>query len=164
MAVSITFYNYSGEPNRLNKTSDWALIKEINGTFQMPESITDPIIEIYEDIEDDGGKVLSANYMYISELNRYYFITNIETVRTNVWRVYGHVDVLMSYKDKILKLDGIAVRNEYDGNLYITDPLLTTYQYSETVVKEFVSNKDEDDEKIFTFDYNTDNCYLLTTG
>jgi hypothetical protein len=45
------------------------------------------------------------NYCYIPSFNRYYFITDIISVRTHIWRINCNVDVLMSFRAEILNLD-----------------------------------------------------------
>lgn len=63
----------------------------------------------------------SYNYCFIPDFDRYYFISNITSVRTNLWRIDCSVDVLMSYQEQILNLDVIVS--------YITDgePTAETY-------------------------------------
>lgn len=48
------------------------------------------------------------NYCFIPVFNRYYFITNMTSVRTNIWRIDCNVDVLMSFQAQILDLDVIV--------------------------------------------------------
>jgi hypothetical protein len=67
------------------------------------------------------------NYCYIPDFNRYYFITNITSVRTNLWRIDCAVDVLMSFKEQILALNVIVGDNTafdderyYDGEAWQT--------------------------------------------
>lgn len=48
------------------------------------------------------------NYCFIPEFSRYYFITNMTSVRTNIWRIDCNVDVLMSFQAQILDLDVIV--------------------------------------------------------
>lgn len=159
MALLLTLYNYDGEPNRVDKTSKMASIREMNGTFQVPESVTDPVIEIYDDITTGSTRVLLANYMYIPILDRYYFITNIETVRTNVWRVYGHVDVLMSYKDDIDSLQAMAVKSENQWNAYLPDSSVVAYQYDDCDTLTWGTA-----ETPTSFSYSNAYSILVTTG
>ena len=40
-----------------------------------------------------SANISGYNYMYIQEFGRYYFITDIVSVRDGLWAVSGHVDV-----------------------------------------------------------------------
>ena len=72
--------------------------------------------------------VLSANYVYIPDFNRYYFINDITSVRQNLWRLSLHVDVLMSYKKEINNTYAFISRNEFDYDPDIYDRELPTKQ------------------------------------
>ena len=78
------------------------------------------------------------NYIWISELHRYYYVTNIVSVATGLWRIYCHVDVLMTYKPQIKAHDAVIARQEGLYNLYLNDG--TTFvvtQRSKVVQKTF---------------------------
>lgn len=62
-----------------------------------------------------------ANYCYIPKLNRYYFINDINLGNANVLNMGCHVDVLMSYKNEIKKLNCLIERNEFLFNGKIID-------------------------------------------
>lgn len=66
------------------------------GTLRQDSSVIDPVITI------EALNLSSFNYMYIPEFSRFYFINNIESIRTNLWRLTCHVDVLMTYRSQIL--------------------------------------------------------------
>ena len=55
------------------------------------------------------------NYMYIADFGKYYFITNIISVRTGLWLVTASIDVLESYKSEILSLNVILLSTESAG-------------------------------------------------
>lgn len=127
MAFDINLYNYSGEPNRLDKSLGGTTLT-LTGTLKEGADVINPVIEFY----DTGGENLDLNdynYMYIEKFGRYYFITDIIVDRTNVVFISGHVDVLNTYKTEIKNLQAMATRSEYEYNAYITDPTLPTYQY-----------------------------------
>lgn len=52
------------------------------------------------------------NYMYIEQTQRYYFIENVELYENGRFKVYAVVDVLMSFKDAILNINGIVETTE----------------------------------------------------
>lgn len=120
--MNITFYQNISEYNAVNKS-----IRElttITGTLREESSIIDPVITI-SDIDNIVG---SMNYVYIPEFNRYYFITNIESVRSNLWRVSFHVDVLYTYRAQIKSNSAIIERNENQYDLKLNDGLFKTQQ------------------------------------
>lgn len=68
-----------------------------------------------------SNNLFNANYLYIPEYHRYYFIDNIDIVSTNLFRIYASRDVLMSHKESILGQYALVTRNEYEYNSYIED-------------------------------------------
>ena len=66
--------------------------------------------------------------MTIEEFNRSYFITNIRAIRTNVYEITGHVDVLSTYADYIKDCTALIRRQENKWNLYLNDSVFKVYQ------------------------------------
>ena len=126
--MEITLYTNESEKNKLEKTLDHPILLE--GTLRDESSIINPIILISSEKEDIP---YMYNYAYIPAFGRYYFITDIESVRTGIWRVSMHVDVLMSYKEQIKNLNVIinnseetGANNYLSGNQWITNVKNTT--------------------------------------
>ena len=88
--------------------------------------------------------ILSSNYVYIPDFNRYYFINDITSVRQNLWRLSLHVDVLMSYKNEINNTNAFISRNEFKYDLDIYDRELPTKQdisvEFETIENDLIDN------------------------
>ena len=59
--------------------------------------------------------------MHIPEFGRYYYITNIVSVRTGLWAISGHVDVLYTYRNEIRSCGGIIYHRQNLYNLYLDD-------------------------------------------
>lgn len=110
----ISFYNMKSEKNKIGKTKD--LVSTLQGTLKEETSLIDPSIVI------EAVAVPVSNYMYIPSFGRYYFITNIESVRNNLWRIDAHVDVLESYQNAIKENSALIERQENLYNLYLYDP------------------------------------------
>ena len=86
------------------------------GTFQRDESsIVDPVILVEK--EDP----LDANYAYIEAFRRYYYIKDITSVRTGLWRVTMHTDVLKTFSEGILNSPCIVAKSSSRFNLYLND-------------------------------------------
>ena len=120
--MNIVLYNNISENNAVDK--DITQLTSLTGTLREESSIIDPVITI----SDIDGYIANMNYAYIPEFGRYYFITNIESVNNNLWRVSFHVDVLYTYKDEIRANYAIIQRNEREYDLKLNDGLFQTQQ------------------------------------
>lgn len=117
-AFALTLYKNTAENNRIDKTDYLTSVGEITGYLRKETNIINPSIVI----EYTG--VIDFNYVYISTFNRYYFVNNITSVRTNLWRLDMSCDVLMTYKETILNYECYVSRNENDYNEDIEDKYL----------------------------------------
>lgn len=59
---------------------------------------------------------LAANYMYISDLGRYYFISDMLLNTGHNIDIIGNVDVLMTYDAQIRALNATIIRSESVGH------------------------------------------------
>lgn len=98
--MDIILYQINSEYERLNKTLSSGLT--LTGTLRGESSIINPSFII------ETQNPSSYNYCYIQDFNRYYFITNITSVRNGLWRINCEVDVLMSFKSGIENLEVIV--------------------------------------------------------
>ena len=112
--MRITLYFNTSEPNRINKTL--TEISSVDGTLRTQSSVINPVVRIASELN-----LSNANYMYIDEFHRYYFINDIVSVRTGIWEISAHVDVLSTYKTAVLNLPCVIGRNEYEYNLFLDD-------------------------------------------
>lgn len=87
----------------------------IEGEFRDSVSILNPTIVI------ESQTIPQFNYCYIPDLNRYYYINNIDIYRKDVYILYCSVDVLMTYIDSIYNQYAYVTRNQYDYNSDIVD-------------------------------------------
>ena len=71
----------------------------------------------------------TANYMYIEDFGRYYFIDEIVSVRTGLVRIRGTVDPLTSFATQLRQCSGIVHRAEIANayNTYLDDGAFRTY-------------------------------------
>ena len=91
--MNIILCNNPDEKNVIDKNVIEGL--NVSGFLKNPTSIINPVIEIQID------NPALFNYAYIPDFNRYYFITNIRSIRVNLWEISMHVDVLKSYAEQI---------------------------------------------------------------
>lgn len=127
--IDINLYNNSSESNRVDKSSYLESVGTINGVLRDECNIIDPVINL----ELHNPPVF--NYIYIPSFNRYYFVKEFDFVRTGLYRLKLHVDVLMSYKDAIKNLECLVTRNEHRFNKYISSRLPTKNNIE---IKEYV--------------------------
>ena len=94
-----------------------------------------------------------ANYCYIDELDRYYYIADVTADgRTGRWRLNLKCDVLMTFKDGIRALRGTVDRQQNLSNGYIPDGEYKELAYSQITAKSFPNGM------------TNDNLILMTVG
>lgn len=108
--IEIELDTLNCEPRLVGKTSGTNLlfIDRIYGALREEINLLTPSITIQYNM------VPNFNYVYISSLQRYYFVTNITCVRGNIYRIDLKVDVLCSYDSDIREQSGFISRNEND--------------------------------------------------
>ena len=114
--MEILLYNNGSEPNEINKAltlKDTISSAIIKGSL----SYEAPVITLAY----DGTIAHDINYMYIQELGRYYFITDIINLTGGRYEIRGKVDVLESFKTSILQLSVIADKLMSSANLFLDD-------------------------------------------
>lgn len=101
-----------------------------------------------------NDNLLNVNYCYCHELNRYYYVT-ISFNNRRIIYISGTVDVLMSFRDDILKSKATCIRNGGIGKpTYIVDKQLPIKQSVYSITAAYLSGD--------PLQYG-DNRYVLTT-
>lgn len=72
---------------------------------------------------------LSANYCYLSEFDRFYYLTSVDFI-DGMYHTKWHVDVLNSYKNDILANKALVQRNTNYNDLYLQDNEYKIEQFS----------------------------------
>lgn len=106
--MDVRLCNNSSERNEINKSISGGEV--FSCTLRAETSASDPVILL-----EYNGNLSGYNYCYISEFSRYYYITDITSVRNNLWAVKCHVDVLMSFKSAILSSVAILEESSVTG-------------------------------------------------
>ena len=147
--MEIILYISSSEKERVDKTTHLTEIGTFSGFLRSPSSVLNPTINMQlgapeetglvdddnievvdgDDIEVTAGlpRITDANYMYISEFGRYYFIQDITISVTGLYQITAIVDVLMSWKVNILNLNAFVERNEFEFDEYLQDESMPMY-------------------------------------
>lgn len=103
---------------------------EFDGFLREESSITDPVFRI--ETVDTGEEFPWAriNYFHVPSWGRYYYITDIVVLRTGLYEIHGHVDVLMSFSSELQACSGLVQNNEARWNMYLDDGSCRVYQNS----------------------------------
>lgn len=104
MSVSVTFGEYSGDPEVVSKTISWygdAVSCQLVNTDML-----NPILKVSASYKD-------TTYCSIAEFGgRYYFVENPESIAGGHCLLHCRVDVLYTYETGIKALDCFVHRNE----------------------------------------------------
>lgn len=146
--MTITFYNNESDEILVDKKI--TSISSINNAKIINETdIVNPSIIVSRNFYD--SIILKANYLYIDNLDRYYYINNISFAESMIM-IDCTVDVLMSYKKQIRNLTCTVTRNENLKNGYLNDDNYNIQAYKQVVCKMFPNA------------INNDSIILMTAG
>lgn len=109
--IKIKTFVYDGEPNRVNKTLQEN--EEYTGVLNVTFNVLTPVVRFRT------RTPVSFNYVYIESLHRYYFVSEL-TQDGDICTVRLRVDVLFTYKDKILSTGATLTKSE-NGNKYLSN-------------------------------------------
>lgn len=132
MSFSISLQNNSSPINKIGKSI--STITTVSGDLKNESDVIRPEILIESD-----SSILSANYMTIDTFHRKYFIEEIQSVRTNLWLVKAHVDVLETYASQILSNTAVVLRQENNFNLLLNDGVFKCRQDPRISYRKFPS-------------------------
>ena len=90
--MELQIYNNNSNTNVINKKI--TLVGTLNFNLKADTSILQPILIL--------KNYSVGNYCFIKEFNRYYYITDIRVLNGGLYQLQLDVDVLMTYKDKLL--------------------------------------------------------------
>lgn len=110
----ITTYTTKSPYNQLEKVLENE-VNYNNAKIKDNTSIINPVLYIHADT------FINANYVFIPEFNRYYFINDINLYPNNIYELSCSCDVLESWKEDIKKATGNIIQQEkfnpyYDSN------------------------------------------------
>ena len=107
--MNINFYKNTSDNNVLNKNI--TLISTHNIKLKDECNIMTPSILIHGDISND------INYAYIEKWGRYYYVRDKKSLNNGIYEIFLKVDVLMSFKEKILNLQCIIDKQQDTNNI-----------------------------------------------
>lgn len=114
-----------------NKSDERYLRKEIEPIYPVGSQSSYFNIDIIEDssienptfILSTETNIIQANYMFVPDLGRFYYIEE-KTMSNGRIYIRARVDVLMSFSSEILDTQVVLERSEDKYNLYLPDNLL----------------------------------------
>lgn len=131
MSLTIKLYHNASPANKIGKKLNDELVTS-NVLLKDDVSILKPIFKV-----KDVRSIITYNYLYCPDLQRYYFIDDIVSVHNDLWEISCHVDVLETYKNGILGQTAVIKRQQNKYNLYLNDPDFMTYNNDTIQTKKF---------------------------
>ena len=144
--MTITFYRITDDKKQVSKTlNSTTKIKDSTGVIKTDCSVMEPRLEMSYDVA-----LITANYMYIPDFGRYYFIDRIDTGAQRLF-IQGHIDVLQTYSEQIRDLYCVVARQEDENksNLYLNDEIWKNLQIRQAVPLAFPKSFDKDGSFVF---------------
>lgn len=130
--ATVKFYQNTSDNRYLSKSISQKGT-DISCSFKDDTTQEDPVLVI-----SPTNYQSDANYCYISDTGRYYYITNVTFSQQRVY-VHLKVDVLMSFGSAISGCKCIASRSQNKYNSYLNDERYPALQYTNPVLKVFPS-------------------------
>lgn len=116
--MNIILYKNESDPIVVDK--NLTTMKTVQGNLKEDASFLNPVILL------NLNTPPTANYAFIPDFGRYYYITDYTYRGRFLWEITLRVDVLMSWKNGIKSNTAILKRQEHLFNLDLTDDLLGT--------------------------------------
>ena len=113
----------------------------MSGSFKQPFNVLDPTLQLSKAID-----VLTYNYVYIPEVERYYYVTSQPVYQHGYYEISLHEDVLESTKSDFLPLPAIIARQQSKYNAYLNDdryPVLAKQQVNTLAFPNGFSNGED---------------------
>lgn len=142
--MDIVLYQNNSDDDTINKSL--TLVSTLQGSLKEPCNLETPEITI----ENNG--VLGANYCYIENFGRYYFINNQTIISNNRVKLDLSVDVLESFKSGILSLETIIDNSSTKNDNYLASDIWVNKIKSKTDIINFTSG------------FNQDGTFILITA
>lgn len=101
--------------------------------------------------------VTKGNYAYIPKFKRFYYVTNVVSVRQDVWEISLKCDVLMSFRDDIIEHKVIFNHSEKTYNLYLNDGTLQMDSRPKVTWNKFPDSLTEDGTYVLILAGNNSN-------
>lgn len=130
--MTITLYSNSSVHNKVDK--QLTQITQLTGILRDESEIESPVFTVAGDL----ATILQANYFFISEFSRYYYMEKApRVIRNGLYEITGAEDVLMSFKSQIRANGAIIKKQTYKNNTLLNDGTFKVYQNREIQTFQF---------------------------
>ena len=136
--MTLTFYSTASPMEQVNKSLSTGV--SIAGVLRDVTETENPKIiglDISTLSNTDKAAVLAANYVYITEFNKYYFIAKHYKRNDKLIDFDLSVDVLQSFSSQILEQFCLIERSENYNSPYINDSMRPSYNFPMVLTKAF---------------------------
>lgn len=131
--MKVEFYHTADNANTVNKTLQ--PIKTVDIIFRQAVNEATPFIIM------NRYKLTGANYVHISNFNRYYFISSVNNYTANLVRINLVTDLLMTYKDEILN-EPVLITATNTPSYFSTNLPIQTKTIKRVVKSDITLNKE----------------------
>lgn len=129
--MDIVFMNNSSDVDTINKVL--STVTTLTGNLKNNCSIETPTVII------NNSGMINANYAYIPEFGRYYYITDQIILSNNCVSISMKVDALESFKNEILSLSAIVEQSTSNNDKYVSDEVWLAKVKKSTTIMNFPS-------------------------
>ena len=145
MAITINLYSFTKRENSTKQPVSASI--SVQGVMIEDTSLMNPVFKL-----SLAANPIGCNYAFVSDFQRYYFITDIST-HQNFWYISCTCDVLATYKTEIGSGSHYVLRSasSYDGDIE------DTIYPCNTDVSEYIDYADNGDP----LDWSGGHCYVL---
>ena len=119
--MEIILYRNLADPRVLDKRTQMSTIATVQAKVYYPLNILSPSFSLKY-----SSAHISANYCYITDFGRYYFLSEPVLDSGEVITFTGQIDSIMSYRIAISNLDCVCLTSQYDFNEYIPHDIPST--------------------------------------
>lgn len=130
--INIDLYKFNGDSRKVDKSL--TLVHQFHSAEIVNDlDLIDPTI-----ILDLNGYIdLGFNYLFITELGRYYFVKKITLLDNGFVQISCHVDVLKTYSADILRSEQYVVRQQHKCGYQLPDNLYNIKSNRNLTIKNF---------------------------
>lgn len=145
--MNVKLYRYKGDIRVANKSSGLTLLLEFPATYlKEPESIRNINLRLQYSDESTKNAIMSANYCYITELGRYYYIKPESVLSSGQIIILSlEEDDIMTNLSEVKSLRAIISKQETKYNLYVNDNNFKAYQNPLVFCRTFPNGFNSDD-------------------
>ena len=149
-ALQLALYQTKTSNNRIDKKCSH-LHTYTDIVLKDNVSITHPTIKL----RASDANILKGNYCYIPKFKRYYYVSDIRNLGgwkfdeenqrdLYMWELDLRCDVLMSFRDEIIKHKAVFTKSESGWNLYLNDSNIQIDNRTRTIIKKFPNSLTND--------------------